>query len=99
MLRFHAEAVAELIGPAAFAGELAVEEVAGIELQPRLSGQDLQHATRGRFRHARHEAELPQRLIDDPVVVVTVAELKLLVVLTNARADGRRGAEIKGCAV
>src|ERR1035437_3567494 len=95
MLRFHTEAVAELIDPATFARELAVEEVAGIKLQTRLGGEDLQHPAGGRLIHAPHEAKLPHRFVDYPVVVVAAAELKLLVVLANARANGGGCAEIK----
>src|SRR5664279_719684 len=95
MLCFHAEAIAELIDPAALARELAVEEVAGIKLQTRLSGEDLQHPASGRLIHAPHEAKLPHRLVDDPIVVVAAAELKLLVVLADARANGRWRPEVK----
>src|ERR1035441_1947785 len=95
MLRFHAEAVAELIDPTALARELAVEEVAGIKLQTRLSGEDLQHPPGGRLIHAPHEAKLPHRFVDYPVVVVAAAELKLLVVLADARTNGGGRAEVK----
>src|ERR1035441_6040845 len=99
MLRFHAEAVAELIDPTALARELAVEEVAGIKLQTRLSGEARQHPPGGRLIHAPHEAKLPHRFVDYPVVIVAAAELKLLVVLADARANGRWRPEVKGRAV
>src|ERR1019366_3546191 len=54
MLRLHAEAVAELIHPAALAGQRAIEEISRIELKARFVGGHFQHASARRLGSARH---------------------------------------------
>src|SRR2546422_749500 len=95
MLRLHAESVAELINPAAFALEGAIEKVAGVELQTRLAREHFQHASGGRFGNARNHTKFSQGFVDHPIMIVAVAELELFVWLVDARADGGWFAKIQ----
>ncbi len=95
MLRFEAQGVVNLSQLAAFTLDRAIEEVACIELNPRLIRVDFQHAPARRFLHPRRHAYLRTRTIQYPVMVVTMAQLQLLVLIVDARA-GRGGiAEIE----
>src|SRR5437667_1943495 len=93
MLRLHAEGVAEIIDSTAFASQCAVEEVARIELQARLRREHFQHAARRWFFHPREQAERAARFVEHPIMIVALAELKLLIRLIDPRSDGRRRSE------
>jgi hypothetical protein len=58
MLRFHAEGVADLINLAALAGDRAVQEIAGVELQAGLGRPDFHDAAAGRFDDARGQRRI-----------------------------------------
>src|SRR5262249_37470930 len=95
MLRLHAETVALLINPAALAGEDPLEEIAGIKLHPGSGGKHFEHPAGGWFVTEPSQANLPRRFVEDEIVIVTLAELKLRVGFVDARADGSGFAEIK----
>src|SRR5579862_4389426 len=95
MLRFHAKPVAELVNPAALAGEGPIQKVAGVELQARFSGEDFQNTAAGRFSDAGQERQFAEPFVEDPVVIVALPELELFIVLVNAGADGGRLAEVE----
>src|ERR1019366_789156 len=96
MLGFETEGRVLRIDLAALAGEGAVEEIAGVELNARLGGEHFHHAAGGGPFDARRESEARAFAIDHPIVVVAMAELELFVVLVGARADGGGLGEIEG---
>ena len=52
MLRLHAEAIAERIRPAAFAGDRVVEEISRVELHAGFGRPHIHHATARRLDHS-----------------------------------------------
>ncbi len=95
MLRFHAKGGAMLVNPPVFARDRAVQKIARVKLQARFGRENFQDAAAFRFGHPRHQLQLADFLVDDPVVIVAASELELFVVLPDARPNGRRSAEIK----
>src|SRR6476660_8204907 len=95
MLRFERQAIAEVIYRAAFADVAAVEEIAGIKLEARLSSRDLQRATTGRFDYARRQY---QRVCGNPaaiqhpimIVAVAIADLGVVSVIYSRSDRGGR---------
>src|SRR5437764_7010037 len=55
MLRLQRQAITEMIDSAAFAGDAAIEEIAGIKLEARLGSGDLHRATTRWLDDARSE--------------------------------------------
>ena len=99
MLRLERNPIPETIDRASFAGDAAVEKIAGVELQARLGCEDVQRSPR-RWLHDPRRAH--QRIgcrssaIQNEVVIVPVAVADLRVLtLVNARSDCRRGAKIE----
>src|SRR6185312_16380033 len=93
-LRFEAEGIRLPIESVAFAAQRAVEEVAGIELQAGLVGQQLHDAPAMRGFDPRSEAHaiaLHQTII----VIVAAAAPQLLVIGSDTRADRFELAEIE----
>src|SRR5437868_10476642 len=101
MLCLQSQSIAEPIDAAAFARDAAVEEVAGIELNPGLRGVNLQRATARRFHYSRREHQRIGRRavsIQHEVVIVAVAVADLGVLsLIDPRADWCRCTKIEGC--
>src|SRR6267378_76651 len=96
MLWLKTEAVAELISPAAFAGDAAIEEIAGVKLRGRFGRPDFHRAASRRFADTSGQRKLVGFFVEHPVVVVAVAENKPLVVrVVDAGANGRRLEKIK----
>ena len=89
VLGLESDAVASTVRAAAHADERAVEERAGVELQPRLGGQHLERSSACRLQHMGCERERVVASVDDEVVVVAAA----------ARTDRRRDAEVQRRAV
>src|SRR4029453_6441237 len=87
---------AVLVDLPALAGDRAVEEVAGVELQPGLRGQNLERTAGLRLDHARAEPHRPPASVQDEVVVVALADGDLLVLRLDTGADGRRLSEVEG---
>src|SRR5689334_17364911 len=79
---------------AAFAGDASVKEVAGIELNARLVGYDLENATAGRLINFGRFSHFPGA-VEHPVVIVAVPFLQLVVVVTDTGAHSGWLAEIK----
>jgi hypothetical protein len=73
---------------APLAGESAVEEIAGVELNARFGRRYLHHAPGGRLRNPGREIQPTDRLVQNEVVVIAVAEQELLVLFTDPRSDG-----------
>src|ERR1051326_5440825 len=84
MLWLHAKAVAELINPAVFAFQSPIKKIAGIELQTRFGGEDFEHAPAGWFVDSGHACEFANLFVENPVMIVTFAELQLFVILIDA---------------
>src|SRR5262245_16862321 len=89
MLCLQAEAVAFVVGLAGFALHL-FEKVADVKLDARLGRPDFQNSAGLRLIYLSRPTQYSGLAVDDEVVVVAAAELQLLVVLIDARAD-RRG--------
>src|SRR3989475_1459727 len=64
VLRLEAEGGPAAVNLAALSVHGAVEEVPGVELDPRLRGQDLHHAAGFRFRDARRERQPAPGMVD-----------------------------------
>ena len=56
VLGLDAEGMPAVIGDFLSADQAPVEKVSGVELQPRLGGEDLETATRLHVRHPRRES-------------------------------------------
>src|SRR5262245_2637593 len=95
MLCLEAEAVALVVGLAAFALHLR-EKVADVKLHARLGRPDFHHAARRRLGDLRRLTQYSSLAVDDEVMVIAAAELQLLVVLIDARADRRLLREVEG---
>src|SRR4051794_17311973 len=99
MLGLQGQTIAEPVHSAAFAGDGAVQEIAGIELQTWLGGRDLHRATTRRLDDSRRKKQRVCRgavPIQHPVVVVAVAVANLGVLpLVDSRSDCRRRAEVE----
>ncbi len=93
MLGFKRKSRAASIDLSALAVNGPVEKIAGVELHAGLRGQDFQNAAAGRLLDTYGEAQaLP---VQNPVVIVAVAELQLLIIRFDALADRDRLAEIE----
>ena len=88
LLGLEADAVTLVVHDALLAGDGAVEEVAGIDLDAGLVGIDLQIDARGGAKELDSDAIDVAGGVQDPVVVVTVAIADLLVVSGDGVADG-----------
>src|SRR6185295_2305055 len=91
MLRLQAESVALLVHPSRLAGQRAVQKIAGVELDARLGGGHVEHASAGRFlepcRVMQGRSCGPaDRTVQHPVMVVAVAVLQLRMIGCDARA-------------
>src|SRR5690348_15306255 len=81
MLWLHAESIAELVNPAAFSFQRAIEEVAGIKLQARLAGKNFENPSRGWFVNPSHETDRAGVVVNHPVIIVAARELQLFIIL------------------
>src|SRR3989337_292347 len=80
LLRLKRETVTHAVKAAVLAGVGPVEEVAGIELDPRIGGEDLEHTARSRILNPCGEARLGGlALIEHEGVIVAAADAELLV--------------------
>ncbi len=95
VLSFEAEAGVLEVGPAGLAGELAVEEVAGVELNAGLGGFDAEGATAPRVVGFGGEVQRAWRPVEDEVVVVAAGEEELRVGGGDVGADCGGAAEVE----
>src|SRR6266487_2739440 len=95
MLGLETEAGAVRVYPPALPRDRAVEEVARVELHPRLSRADIQRAPAARFYQPAGVRETRCLPVEHPVVIVATSIPQLRVVLRDARADRRWRAEIE----
>src|SRR5439155_1165600 len=72
VLRLQAERAAMLVNMAGFACDCAVEEIAGVELQPGLRRRDIERSAALRILELRGVTQ-PRVAIQDPVMVVALA--------------------------
>src|SRR5215211_4066779 len=95
VLGLQGEAVALAVGAAAGPDHGAVEEVARVELDAGLIGQDLQHPTTARVLQPGRQLQPGAAPVQHPVVVVAAAELQLLeAVVTDPLTDPGRAGEV-----
>src|SRR5690349_9658851 len=99
MLGLDREAGAAQVNGALLSRERAVEEVPGVELQPRLRRKDLYHPTTRGLVYSRGERGAPSLLgailVEHKVVIVPTTVAELLVLRVDAGADRGRGAEVE----
>src|SRR5262245_36224866 len=75
---------------------MITEAVAGVDLNSRLGGEDLEQAAAHRIIETRCECRLLAGIvIEYEVMVVASADPELFVILANPIADGRRVAEVE----
>ena len=96
MPRLHAETIALLINPAAFARD-AVEMIRRVKLHARFGGEHFHHATAPRLEDARRQRQFAGGFVENVVVIVTGAEFDLFVVGVDARADLHRNEVAANC--
>ena len=75
MLRFHAKSTAKVVNGPSLPCNLAIEKIARIELQPWLCRKHFQNAPGGGFVNGCNDVKFAVRLVNDPVMVVTIAKL------------------------
>ena len=95
LLGLEADAAALQVLDALLAGDGAVEEVAGVDLDAGLVGVDLQVDAGGRAPELDGDLRDVALGVQDPVVVVAVAVADLLVVGGDVTADSVRGTEVE----
>src|SRR5205814_3603699 len=98
VLRLQAKCRAMAVNLSTLAVNRAVEEVASIELNPGLGGEDLHDAPGFRLRDSRGERQAGAGTIQDKIVIVAPAEFQLFVGIVNTGSDGGGPAEVEGCA-
>ena len=99
MLRFQTKTRAMPVKLPALAAGRAIQEVAAVELNAGFGCQHFEHASTRGLEHLG--SKLQRALLfsfQNPIVVISLAELELLVVLIDPRPDGRSRREIKRCA-
>src|SRR6266545_1378203 len=96
VLGLEGEAVALPVHPSAGPHQRPVQEVARVELQARLVGDDLEDAAAARLDHPRGQLQAAAVAVEHPVVVVAAADHELRVAVADARADGGRVPEVEG---
>src|ERR1700733_7091792 len=89
VLRLQTKPGPALVYLAAFALDRAVQGIAGIKLNAWLSRIDFQCASAFRLFYARRQRQPGTAFVQHPVMVVASAEFQLLVILVDARANGR----------
>ena len=95
MLRFQAECGVFFVGNAKCRCP-AIEEVARVQLHPRLGGIDPHHSAGGRFIDVGAECHLPSSPLVEHIAVIVPPRKVIPFDLVNPFADPVRGAEIKG---
>src|SRR5579872_418101 len=88
-LRLETDGVRLTVQPPALSGDRTIEVVARIDLQARLIGQQLQHASGARRLEARRQLQF-SGIAKTEIVVVALAMEQLLVIAANPRPDRRR---------
>src|SRR5215212_2361860 len=95
VLGLQGQAVALAVGAAAGPDQGPVEEVAGVELDAGLVGEDLQHPPAARVLQPGRQLQPGAAPVEHPVVVVAAADLELLeAVVADALADPGRAGEV-----
>src|SRR5258705_668605 len=87
MLRLETKAVTRAVHFAAYAGERAIEKISRVELHSGLRGPNLHHSPGAGFVDLRAQTHHSHSSIEHKVVIVTFAELQLLIRFVDARTD------------
>ncbi len=95
MLRLNAKPASRLIHLPAFSVDCAVKVVGRVKLHPRPIRKNIQYPSARRLGDAGDPAQFARPIIDNKIMIVTVAQFQLLVVLVDARADGGGLTKIK----
>src|SRR5215211_389941 len=94
VLGLQGEPVALPVHPAAGADQRPVQEVAGVELDARLVGDDLQDPAAPGLDDPGGQLQAAAVPVEHPVVVVAAADDQLLEAVADAGADGGRVPEV-----
>ncbi len=84
MLSLETEPITKLIGIPPFAYLTAVEKISGVELHARFCGPNLHHAPGSWFEHFRRLSQRLRVSIQNPIVIVAIADFELLIALTDS---------------
>jgi len=95
MLRLQAKGKSPVIDPALFSRNRSVEEVSGIELHARLGCEHAQNPASGRLIHFCCLGQSAGRMIHYKVVVVAMAEMKLLIVRFDPFSNRMRRSKVE----
>ena len=87
MLGLETKAVTLLIYLAVYARERAVEKISRVELQAGLGSPHFHHSPGARFVDSGAQTHRSHFSIEHKVVIVTFAELQLLIGFIDARTD------------
>ena len=88
VLGFETEGATAFVGRTLFPAKAAIQKVGRVELETGLTGQHVEDPTGDRVEDRRRVGQTRARPVDDEVVIVAVAEAKLLVVVLDPLADG-----------
>ena len=95
MLRLQAQRIPVLIHLTVLAGDCSIKKVAGIKLNSRLVSPDLHHPPCRWFLNFRRLNKLSPATVEHKIVIVPLAELKLLMVIVDAGANGGKLTKIE----
>src|SRR5260370_34207420 len=95
VLRFEAEGGPLAVNLAALPADSAIQEVAGVELDSGLRGENLHQAAGFPFRDARRERQAACGTVEYKVVIVALAEFQLLVASIGASPDSSGLSELE----
>src|SRR5713101_6242235 len=95
VLSFQAECVSCFINPAFFAGAPTTEKIPGVELNPRLGGENPQNPAAVRLIDFGRFRQFVRRMIQHKVVIVAMTEAQLCVVRIDPLSDFMRLAKVE----
>src|SRR5579863_2433688 len=87
VLGFKCQGAAMLVRFAALPVKRSIEEIAGVELNGGLGGEDFDDPPRFRIADPCGKFQAAAGAVENPVVIVAAAELDLFVIGGNALAD------------
>src|SRR5271168_5102670 len=96
MLRFQTKARSMTVKLPALTANCAIQKVAAVELNARLGRQHFQDASAAGFENLGGKLQTTAiGTLQDPIVIVSFAELQLFIVLIDARSNSDGLGEIK----
>ena len=99
MLRLQAKGSALLVGVSTLPDDGSIEKIAGIELNCRFGRKDFHHSPAVGLAYPGGQRQALVFAVDYKGVIVSTPQLQLLIIVIDARADGRGPSEIQGRAL